>query len=172
MAGFFWIEGLDAEELFHALTAEGIAAPELVDGRIPASERGVGVHVLPMGWFWAPFIAQNVLKAVLIGVVPEFTANGAMRHGQPPPEFGVDNPVTHLEHIDDFGAIVLEPADATPCAMPGSTYRRKRWGGFSNFWEPRFSWRGGCSYRKRRSSRSSSEPRISLPRPGGARHSK
>ena len=110
MAGFFWIEGLDAEELFHALAAEGIAAPELVDGRIPASERGVGMAVLPMGWSWAPFIAQNVLETVLIGGVPEFTADGAMRHGQPPPEFGVDNPVAHLEYIDDFGAIVLEPA--------------------------------------------------------------
>ena len=41
--------------------------------------------------------------------VPEFEEAGAMRHGEPPPDISLEHPVAHMEYIDDFGAVVLQP---------------------------------------------------------------
>ena len=97
------MKDVDPLELYRALLRDGIEAPELL------SADAVGVQVLPMGWSWAPWFAQELLQEVLMRGVPEFEEAGAMRHGEPPPDISPEHPVAHMEYIDDFGAVVLQP---------------------------------------------------------------
>jgi len=103
LAGFFWLEDLDPSALRQALSLEGIDAPEL------EVAEAVGVSVLCMGWNWAPWFAQNLLGEVLQTQVPDFSDASAMRHGQPPPAISTEQPVAHMEYIDDYGAIIMQP---------------------------------------------------------------
>ena len=107
MTGYFWIEGLCPRELFAALAAEGIHAPELL------TAEAVGVAVLCMGWNWAVWIAQNLLEEILVcDGVPDFSHENSLKHAHPPPVFHPGEPGTetaHLEYIDDYAAVVLQP---------------------------------------------------------------
>ena len=76
----------------------------------------VGVPVLCMGWSWAPWFAQELLQEVLMKGLPEFEPDGAMRHKHPPPDISPEHPVAHLQYIDDFGAVVMQPRESSMAA--------------------------------------------------------
>ena len=108
LTGYFWIEGLSPLELYNALAAEGIHAPELLHAE------AVGVCCICMGWNWAPWISQNLLETILQESVPEFSAENSLKHAHPPPDLqpvekqNVDAVCAHLEYIDDFGGVVVQ----------------------------------------------------------------
>ena len=110
MTGWFWLQDVDPVELYEALLLEGIKAEELLGAE------AVGVSVLCMGWSWAPWFAQELLQEVLMKGVPEFEPDGAMRHKHPPPDISPEHPVAHLEYIDDFGAVVMQPRESSMAA--------------------------------------------------------
>ena len=82
------------------------------------------MRVLPMGWSWAPWFAQELLQEVLAQGVPDFHADGAMRHGHPPPAISVEQPIAHMEYMDDFGAVVLQPRQSSLAADVQDQARR------------------------------------------------
>ena len=108
MAGYFWIEGLSPIDLYHALAAEGIFVPELLQ------VEAVGVRCVCMGWSWAPWLSQNLLETILLNAVPEFLPENGLKHAHPPPDLHpaetnkVDAVCAHVEYIDDFGAFILQ----------------------------------------------------------------
>ena len=117
MTGWFWLQDVDPVELYEALLLEGIKAEELLGAE------AVGVPVLCMGWSWAPWFAQELLQEVLMKGVPEFEPDGAMRHKHPPPDISPEHPVAHLEYIDDFGAVVVQPRESSMAASVQSRAR-------------------------------------------------
>ena len=117
MTGWFWLQDVDPVELYEALLLEGINAEELLVAE------AVGVQVLCMGWSWAPWFAQELLQEVLMKGVPEFEPDGAMRHKHPPPDISPEHPVAHLEYIDDFGAVVVQPRESSMAASVQSRAR-------------------------------------------------
>ena len=117
MTGWFWLQDVDPVELYEALLLEGIKAEELLVAE------AVGVQVLCMGWSWAPWFAQELLQEVLMKGVPEFEPDGAMRHKHPPPGISPEHPVAHLEYIDDFGAVVVQPRESSMAASVQSRAR-------------------------------------------------
>ena len=117
MTGWFWLQDVDPVELYEALLLEGIKAEELLVAE------AVGVQVLCMGWSWAPWFAQELLQEVLMKGVPEFEPDGAMRHKHPPPDISPEHPVAHLEYIDDFGAVVVQPRESSMAASVQSRAR-------------------------------------------------
>ena len=105
LSGYFWLLDVDPKELYDYLKAQGVTGAEV---ELLLESEAVGMRVLPMGWSWAPWFAQELLQKVLSQGVPDFHADGAMRHGHPPPAISVAQPIAHMEYMDDFGAIVLQ----------------------------------------------------------------
>ena len=121
LSGYFWLLDVDPKELYAFLKAQGVTGEEV---ELLLESEAVGMKVLPMGWTWAPWFAQELLQEVLAQGVPAFQADGAMRHGHPPPAISVEQPIAHMEYMDDFGAVVLQPRQSSLAADVQDQARR------------------------------------------------
>ena len=76
----------------------------------------VALAVLPMGWSWAPFIAQTLLCDIVEGAAPELGPASRVAEGLPCPQLGALAAI-HLEFIGDVGVGGLVDKDAEPTTL-------------------------------------------------------
>lgn len=78
--------------------------------------QGLGMAVLPMGWSWAVFLAQNALQELVAGARDSegriiFEPHRSLIEGAPPPLLTAEDPRLHSEYIDDYCLIILTWAE-------------------------------------------------------------
>ena len=72
-----------------------------------ASEEFVVLQVVPMGWAWSVFFAQNVLTDVLEQDESWLGQHTRVSHGEACPQFDVTD-IIHWLYVDDYGGMRLE----------------------------------------------------------------
>ena len=103
-AELVWLDGLPLGSFLRELVREGLAT-EAEARAWAASCDGVGFRCLPMGWSWAPAIAQRVLEWLLERAGE--SEEGRLRHGSAAaavtPEQGAN-----MAYIDDFSLVAVD----------------------------------------------------------------
>jgi hypothetical protein len=90
---WLWLEGVDFNAFKAAAVREGAS-----EGDFDGCD-GVGFTGLPMGWTWAPYLAQGSLEFLLQEA--EMPAEGLVLHGRDAPELERGRPLS-MPYIDDF----------------------------------------------------------------------
>ncbi len=103
----FWIKNVNPEQVCRfarlAGSANLLAAYNKVEGEVV----GFGFTCPPMGWNWAPFLAQKTLEHV-VEQVAHLGPEGRFLHATPPPVLSPAQ-VPHWAYIDDYGGINVGP---------------------------------------------------------------
>ena len=100
-----WLEGLDVRAFAAALVAEGLLGSEEAAAWGDAYD-AVGFTCLPMGFAWAPLVAQRVLEGLLAAAGEAEEAQ--MRHGHPAPAVSREAG-PNMSYIDDFLLVARAP---------------------------------------------------------------
>lgn len=120
LAEYLWLAGLDIGDFVAYARAQ---EPGLDLASFDGCD-GLGMTSPPMGWSWAPLLAQGCLEHVMndAGIGRETQ----LRHGEPPPEIGATERAA-LGYLDDFLGIVLgyDEADAEARAADGLSRMRE-----------------------------------------------
>jgi len=103
-----WLEGLELSDFLAQLREENLATVEQCNVWADTCD-GVGFTCLPMGWSWAPVIAQRVLEFLLEQAGEPSEAR--LRHGQGAGEVTRANGA-NMGYIDDF-LIIARDSDET-----------------------------------------------------------
>ena len=96
-------------------TFDGVSGPEFADylqahdRKVTEVERYLCLTVLPMGWSWAPFVA-NTLTLDTVGSALEEFGSQRLVDGLPTPLVGPGAPV-HWAYMDDYGSLAATGPD-------------------------------------------------------------
>ena len=103
----FWIKNVNPEQVRRFAELAGGAYLLDAYSRVEGEVVGFGFTCPPMGWNWAPFLAQKTLEHI-VEQVASLSPGGRLLHATPPPDISPAK-VPHWAYIDDYGGINVGP---------------------------------------------------------------